>query len=328
VTAAGAPPRVSVVIPTRDRPALLVRAVRSVLAQSMPDFEVIVADDGSPGGTDGPRAELDDPRIVWLDAERRGVAAARNAACRAARGQWLAFLDDDNRWTPRFLERQLATADAADAEVVAALGVDLAADGTRMPQPAPPSSDPLRAAAAGWFPFTSCVMVRRSALAAVGGFPEEFDHGEDVHVWTALALHARWGWTPEVLMERPQHRGPRLTDDWAEYRRAAAALDHRFGRAVLARAGLATALRWHWRYVGRFEFIGVVEDPDGSAAATRRRAWASLRRQLGALPRSAGSLIRPALVVLLGPVGYWRAWALYDHAHRSRSARLRSRGPS
>lgn len=316
-------PRVSVVIPTRDRPTLLVRAARSVLAQTMGDLELLIADDGRPGATDGARAELDDPRVVWLTAPGTGVAAARNLACAAARGAWIAFLDDDNRWMPRYLERQLETAGATGADVVACLGADLGTDGTGVAQAGPPSGDPVLAAAAGWFPFTSCVMVRREVLRAVGGFPEAFAHGEDVHVWTALAFGARWAWTPEVLMERPHHDGPRLTDDWAEYRRAAAALDERFGDLVLARAGLVAALRWHWRYVGRFEFIGVVEHPDASPPATRRRAWASFRRQVGALPRSAASLVRPVLLVLLGPVGYWRAWILYDLAHRRWSVHLR-----
>ena len=84
--------KVSVILPTRDRPALLPRAIDSVLAQRHRNWELLVVDDG-----DGPGAEVPgDPRIRVLDGPRRGPCAARNAGLAAATGDVVAYLDDDN----------------------------------------------------------------------------------------------------------------------------------------------------------------------------------------------------------------------------------------
>jgi glycosyltransferase involved in cell wall biosynthesis len=99
-------PAVSVIIPTHNRAGLLPRAVRSVLDQSHPAEEIIVVDDGSTDHTERVlRTEF--PNIDYVRQENRGVAAARNRGIREARGEWLAFLDSDDEWLPRKLERQL-----------------------------------------------------------------------------------------------------------------------------------------------------------------------------------------------------------------------------
>lgn len=105
---------VSVVIPTHNRLELLKRAVTSALAQTVPDLEVIVVDDGSSDGTAAWLAEQQEPRLRFLrhDTPRR-APAARNAGTRLARGEWIAYLDDDDVWYPNKLERQLQLADGA-----------------------------------------------------------------------------------------------------------------------------------------------------------------------------------------------------------------------
>lgn len=99
-------PRVSVIIPSFESGPLLERAVRSVLAQTVEDFEVIVVDDGS---------KRPQPEIVHLDARvrfvaqpNRGVSVARNVGVLAARADLVAFLDHDDEWESRKLERQFA----------------------------------------------------------------------------------------------------------------------------------------------------------------------------------------------------------------------------
>jgi glycosyltransferase involved in cell wall biosynthesis len=104
-------PEVSVVIPTRQRPALVPRAVRSALAQSLPDLEVVVVVDGPDDSTAQALAGIDDPRlrIVQLP-ESGGAPSARNAGARQARGHWVALLDDDDEWLPDKLATQLELA--------------------------------------------------------------------------------------------------------------------------------------------------------------------------------------------------------------------------
>ena len=102
-------PLVSVVIPTHNRAHLLGRALWSVQRQTMPDFEIIVVDDGSDDHPASVVAALEDPRIrvVTLTA-RAGCPAARNRGIEAARGEFIAFLDSDDEWLPTKLGRQIA----------------------------------------------------------------------------------------------------------------------------------------------------------------------------------------------------------------------------
>lgn len=118
-------PLVSVIIPSYNRAATIVKAIESVFAQTFEDFELIVVDDGS---RDGP--ELDrilqrhaDPRLrLARHPVNRGVSAARNTGIDAARGRFVAFLDSDDAWLPAKLEEQVAAAlGAADPDRVVCL---------------------------------------------------------------------------------------------------------------------------------------------------------------------------------------------------------------
>lgn len=116
-------PLVSVVVPTRNRAALLARAVRSVLAQTFDDFELIVVNDASTDNTSDVLATFADPRLRVLErGKNSGAAAARNAGLREARGRYLAFCDDDDFWYVDKLRVQVKALDAAPADVGLCLG--------------------------------------------------------------------------------------------------------------------------------------------------------------------------------------------------------------
>ena len=90
---------VSVVIPTYNRSEELKRALESVLSQTYKNFEVIVVDNHSTDNTDDVMKGFTDPRITYLKIHNNGViAASRNAGIRAAKGEWIAFLDSDDWW--------------------------------------------------------------------------------------------------------------------------------------------------------------------------------------------------------------------------------------
>jgi glycosyltransferase involved in cell wall biosynthesis len=111
-------PLISVVLPTRNRAELLRRSVRSVLAQTFTDLELIVVDDGSSDHTPAVLASFHDDRlrVIRRDELRSSAAAARNAAIRASRGALLAFQDDDDFWLVNKLARQLEVLRAAPEE--------------------------------------------------------------------------------------------------------------------------------------------------------------------------------------------------------------------
>ena len=111
-------PAVSAVIPTRNRPELVCRAVRSVLSQTLQDVECIVVIDGPDMETVHALSEIADSRLRVLELpENVGGCQARNIGARAARAEWVALLDDDDEWLPFRLERQLAAVAASPEPV-------------------------------------------------------------------------------------------------------------------------------------------------------------------------------------------------------------------
>jgi glycosyltransferase involved in cell wall biosynthesis len=103
-------PAVSILMPTFDRLQFLPPTIESVLAQTLGDWELIIADDGSGEETRAYLRSLTDPRVrvLWLT-HRGRPGAMLNAALRVARGEYVAFLDSDDLWLPRKLERQIAS---------------------------------------------------------------------------------------------------------------------------------------------------------------------------------------------------------------------------
>uniref|UniRef100_UPI001F2BB4FD glycosyltransferase family 2 protein n=1 Tax=Falsiroseomonas oryziterrae TaxID=2911368 RepID=UPI001F2BB4FD len=193
---------VSIVTPAFDVAAFVGDAVRSARAQSHPDLELILVDDGSRDGTarEAERAAEGDPRIRILRQPNAGVSAARNAAIAEARGAALLFLDADDWLAPDALAR-LAAALHAAPDAVAAYGPWAA-----VPEQARPGDRSLRVKT-GPFPDGDILepllvrnllangghlLVRRGAFAQAGGFNPAIRYGEDWECWIRLALRGRF----------------------------------------------------------------------------------------------------------------------------------------
>jgi hypothetical protein len=197
---------VSVIIPTRDRPALARRAVASALAQRGVDVQVIVVDDGSRE----PFAPPPDPRVAVLrHVTSQGVAAARNAGLHAARAPWVALLDDDDFWAPDKLRVQLSTAAAAGAGFVccsALVVADARAVAVAEALPATELAQGLRRTnlvPAG----ASNVLVAADAIKAAGGFDVRLKHLADWDMWVRLLEVTRAASCPQALVAYVQHPG-------------------------------------------------------------------------------------------------------------------------
>jgi glycosyltransferase involved in cell wall biosynthesis len=129
-------PLVSVVIPTLDRPTLLMRALISVFQQTHQELEVLVVLHGSQPETDVMLRTISDDRLrVLTHPVRLNASAARNFGADAAQGEWIAFLDDDDEWLPNKIERQLAfAAGRTDVLVTCLSRVETPTSSTVMPQ--------------------------------------------------------------------------------------------------------------------------------------------------------------------------------------------------
>lgn len=101
-------PLVSIITPTRNRPALLSEAIQSVLSQTFSDLEMLIVDDGSHPSVQPVVERFADSRLRYFFQQHGGCSAARNLAMQAARGKYIAFLDDDDLYHPEKLAREAA----------------------------------------------------------------------------------------------------------------------------------------------------------------------------------------------------------------------------
>ena len=184
-------PRVTVVIPTYNRRDLVREAIASVTAQSYPDFEVIVVDDGSDDGT----AEVVQPfaGVQYVYQRNRGVSAARNVGVARAGGELIAFLDSDDLWYPRKLEHQVALFDRhSDVEICHTDEMWLR-NGVRVNphhKHCKTGGDIFVRSLDLCLVSPSAAMLRRALFERLGGFDETLPACEDYDLW--LRISARW----------------------------------------------------------------------------------------------------------------------------------------
>jgi len=198
MTAAAA--TVSVVIPARNAARTLAETLRSVLGQSLPPLEVIVADDGSEDATAACAAAAG---VQVLSLPRGGASRATNRGVAAARGRLLAFCDADDLWLPRKLESQVPLLAAGDGMVAALCQVEAFACPSLAPEQArrialPAGPQP------GW--MRSSLLLPRDAFDRVGPLDESLVMGDMIdwfdrarRAGVAFAIH------PDTLVRRRLH---------------------------------------------------------------------------------------------------------------------------
>ncbi len=204
-------PCVSVVVPTRNRAALVTATLRSVLNQRDVDLEVIVVDDASTDETVAALARVSDDRLrVVRHSTQQGVSAARNTGISAADGRWLAFVDDDDLFAPDKLVSQLAALKASPGARWSCVGVvvvDFALriiDWVEAPSTTDLSSQMLLydAVPGGG----SGVVVSRDLLDEVGYFDPDLSCEADWDMWLRLAQESSVATVARPLLAYRVHR--------------------------------------------------------------------------------------------------------------------------
>jgi glycosyltransferase involved in cell wall biosynthesis len=187
-------PRISIILPTYNYGNFLGGALRSVLAQTYPDLELLVIDDGSTDDTAHVVAPfLADGRVRYLRQPNRGPGAARNRGIDQAHGEFIAFVDADDRWLPTKLEKQIALFEAQpDLGLIYTRRLVIDAEGWQLAWREPPMyrGHVLPQLFRDNFICFSSTLVRRAALVEVGGFSSDAGHSEDYHL--LLRLTARY----------------------------------------------------------------------------------------------------------------------------------------
>lgn len=194
--------KISVVVPTRNRSALLAMTLRSVLLQQDVDLEVIVVDEGSTDDTAAMLARLGDARVRVLRHDvPHGVSTARNDGTAAAVGEWLAFVDDDDLWAPDKLAQQLRAALSTGRDWVYTGCVNISDAGQIICGRPPLAPEQMMAVLTRYNAIPggcSNVMMRRTAWQRVGPFDTRLRNTEDWEMWIRLAKDG-----PPACVARP-----------------------------------------------------------------------------------------------------------------------------
>lgn len=203
---------VSVVIPAKNVAAYVGETVASALAQGEVS-EVIVVDDGSTDNTTAIIRAIRDPRLRLMTNDSAGVSAARNLGARHATGEWLLFLDADDRLRPGAVAALLAAARRApravlvygDYNTIDSEGRQIGRRGLLKGR-RKPSGDVLARLARGNFIVNGGVaLARAEAFRAIGGFDPALRYCEDWHCWCRLAAIGEFEFAPELLLDYRLH---------------------------------------------------------------------------------------------------------------------------
>ena len=210
---------ISVVIPLYNKENQIRATLESVLAQTFSDFEIVIVNDGSSDRSVEEASAVNDPRIRLIHQPNAGVSAARNRGIEKAKGEFIAFLDADDRWKPEYLQTQYelthhypeCSVFACNYEFVDAQGQVRPTIIRKLPFPGE------HGILGNYFKVASCshppicsisIMVRKTAIQSIGGFPLHITHGEDLLTWAKLACQYKIAYSRKSLalyMLKPNH---------------------------------------------------------------------------------------------------------------------------
>jgi glycosyltransferase involved in cell wall biosynthesis len=212
-------PLLSIIIPTYNRPHLLLSAVQSALEQTIDDFEVVVVDDASPDPVNLP----EHPRLrIVRQLANRGVVVARNVGAKSARGRWITYLDDDDRLLPHMAQVSLdALTNTTLPSPVALLSGMEVVDGdgnviqTRLPPTLPRGKHFFLEEIKPGLSFLSkqTLVVERKVLLSIGGYDETLKTREHTEMFLRLNPVCSILGLPIVTYRQLRHSDPRLSRD-------------------------------------------------------------------------------------------------------------------
>lgn len=218
-------PKISLVVPTYNRPALLSRAISSVLRQSEADFEVVVVNDAGNKEAGDVVSGFRDARVEYVERSvNGGLAAARNTGIKAAKGQYVTLLDDDDELLPEFLGKMSRALTKANHPIgFAWCSIQVVKD-------TPEGEHPVRTKT--WNPDTNDaevaigigagygLTIHRNCFDEIGMFDESFRVLEDTEFLFRLATRFPFFVLPEVLVKIHEHGNSRLSKASPEKARA------------------------------------------------------------------------------------------------------------
>lgn len=235
-------PLVSVVMAVRNVKRYVLEAIESVLRQTMPDFELIVVDDGSTDGTPGVVGGIHDARLHLVTLPHQGIAGSLNHGVSLARGRYVALLDGDDLWADGKLKQHVAFMEStSSADLTFSRSELVTQSGARMRLTTRFARGPVsfeRMFVDNVVGNGSSVVLRREALIETGGFDESLRAGQDVDMWLRIALRrpANIFCIPAVLTYYRRREG-QITREWRLMQSVMIEVLARYARAMPDRVG-------------------------------------------------------------------------------------------
>jgi len=197
--------QISVIIPTYNRSKELLRAVNSVLNQTIPVLEILICDDGSTDDSYSLIKSLNNPTIIWINCGRNGNAAIpRNIGIKNAKGNWVAFLDSDDEWMPYKIQYQINHIESTNANAVSSNAINIYVKTKKYSIYHKKNYTNLN------FPklifsnyvITSSVLIKKNLLIKYKLFPEDqsFVGIEDYALWLKISTNSSFFYTSEALL--------------------------------------------------------------------------------------------------------------------------------
>ncbi|MEB3886872.1 glycosyltransferase [Lyngbya sp. CCY1209] len=203
---------ISVVITTYNRLDYLKEAVRSVEAQTFKNWELLVIDDASSDGTWDWLTEIKNEQIrVFRQEKNSERSAARNRGLREAKGEFIMFLDDDDRLRPNALT-DLVKPLSSDSKIVAAVGARWkfkeGAYATKIEHPRIGFKRVIwPELLAGWSSVSGQNLYRKAIITELGGYRLDLNIGEDRELWFRVARLGKVAIIPSIVLEYRTHQG-------------------------------------------------------------------------------------------------------------------------
>jgi glycosyltransferase involved in cell wall biosynthesis len=302
-------PLISVIVPCYNQAHFLTEAIESILSQAYPHYEIVVIDDGSTDNTAEVAGRY--PGVRCLRQENRGLAAARNTGLRKSNGDYLVFLDADDRLLPHALEVGLACLRAhPQCAFVAGRCIRIGSDSQPLPttEDAGLDGDAYSRLLSGCPILVPAVMYRRASFQVFPGFDTSMSAAEDYHLYYRIARELPIHFHDIVVAEVRQHHANMTSNTALMLRSNLTALQTQW-QYVKANPEYKEAYRaglrfWRTHYGGRL----AAELPNRIRLGEWKRALSAIVLLLRLSPRVSGS--SPRLVSIM---------------ERQRSSRLRRR---
>jgi glycosyltransferase involved in cell wall biosynthesis len=282
----GIPPKVSVIIPVFNRAKTIESALESLIGQTYPNWEAIAVDDGS---TDDSADRINrmcalDGRIRLIKhAKNLGAQAARNTGIREARGEWIAFLDSDDRYLPESIELRMNRARNENHLVVHSecLVID---HGESSPRPygmPPMSGDIFDQLLVMQGPLFQTMLVRREALERIGGLDESIIAFQEWDTCIRLAEHFEFGFEPRPTFVYDCRNSDTISKNPGKDADGYRQVINKHGVSVIKKCGRRALANHRYIIARKYLRIGRYADSFGAFCAACFYYFTSFRKAVG-----------------------------------------------